>query len=82
MNPQNGYDIEDLSVGMSAEIAKTITDADLVLFAGVSTDVTRSGLQRQGPCQRRRTGVDLNNVKMSINPFCEIAVEEAVRLKD
>lgn len=39
MNPQNGYDVEDLSVGMSAEIAKTITDADLVLFAGVSTDV-------------------------------------------
>ncbi|HRF04381.1 MaoC/PaaZ C-terminal domain-containing protein [Accumulibacter sp.] len=39
MNPQNGYDIEDLSVGMSAEIAKTITDADLVMFAGVSTDV-------------------------------------------
>ena len=28
------------------------------------------------------TGVDLNIVKMSINPFCEIAVEEAVRLKD
>ncbi|MDP1521355.1 electron transfer flavoprotein subunit beta/FixA family protein [Porticoccus litoralis] len=27
-------------------------------------------------------GVDLNNVKMSINPFCEIAVEEAVRLKE
>ena len=39
MNPQNGYDVEALSVGMSAEIAKTITDADLVLFAGVSTDV-------------------------------------------
>ncbi|HPP46207.1 MAG TPA: (R)-hydratase, partial [Accumulibacter sp.] len=30
MNPQNGYDVEDLSVGMSAEIAKTITDADIV----------------------------------------------------
>ncbi|MEP0202549.1 MAG: electron transfer flavoprotein subunit beta/FixA family protein [Halioglobus sp.] len=28
------------------------------------------------------TDVDLNNVKMSINPFCEIAVEEAVRLKE
>ncbi len=28
------------------------------------------------------TGPDLNNVKMSINPFCEIAVEEAVRLKE
>src|SRR5918999_856561 len=28
-----------------------------------------------------QTGVDLANVKMSMNPFCEIAVEEAVRLK-
>ncbi|MGY8869255.1 MAG: electron transfer flavoprotein subunit beta/FixA family protein [Pseudomonadales bacterium] len=26
--------------------------------------------------------VDLNNVKMAMNPFCEIAVEEAVRLKE
>lgn len=28
------------------------------------------------------SGVDLNNVKMSVNPFCEIAIEEAVRLKE
>lgn len=28
------------------------------------------------------SGADLNNVKMAINPFCEIAVEEAVRLKE
>ncbi|MBQ60646.1 MAG: hypothetical protein CMQ19_01085 [Gammaproteobacteria bacterium] len=28
------------------------------------------------------TGVDLNNVKMSVNPFDEIAIEEAVRLKE
>lgn len=28
------------------------------------------------------TAVDLANTKMSINPFCEIAVEEAVRLKE
>lgn len=28
------------------------------------------------------SGVDLTNTKMSINPFCEIAVEEAVRLKE
>ena len=28
------------------------------------------------------SGVELNNLKMSINPFCEIAVEEAVRLKE
>src|SRR5579875_2585200 len=29
-----------------------------------------------------QTGVDLANVKMSMNPFDEIAVEEAVRLKE
>jgi electron transfer flavoprotein beta subunit len=29
-----------------------------------------------------KSGVDLNNVKMSVNPFCEIAIEEAVRLKE
>lgn len=29
-----------------------------------------------------QTGPDLANVKMAINPFCEIAVEEAVRMKE
>ncbi|MCA6289725.1 MAG: electron transfer flavoprotein subunit beta/FixA family protein, partial [Phenylobacterium sp.] len=29
-----------------------------------------------------QTGVDLANVKMAMNPFCEIAVEEAVRQKE
>ena len=29
-----------------------------------------------------QTGVELANVKMAMNPFCEIAVEEAVRLKE
>ena len=29
-----------------------------------------------------QSGVDLTNLKMSMNPFCEIAVEEAVRLKE
>mgnify|MGYP001218807908 FL=1 len=28
------------------------------------------------------SGVDLANVKMSMNPFCEIGVEEAIRLKE
>ena len=28
------------------------------------------------------SGVDLSNVKMSVNPFCEIGIEEAVRLKE
>ncbi|ARD43549.1 electron transfer flavoprotein subunit beta/FixA family protein [Colwellia sp. PAMC 21821] len=29
-----------------------------------------------------RSDIDLNNIKMAINPFCEIAVEEAIRLKE
>jgi electron transfer flavoprotein beta subunit len=29
-----------------------------------------------------QSGIDLTNVKMSMNPFCEIAVEEAVRLRE
>jgi 3-hydroxybutyryl-CoA dehydratase len=38
MNPLNGYDVEDLSVGMTATFAKTITEADIILFAGASGD--------------------------------------------
>lgn len=38
MNEQHGFDVEDLSVGMSACYGKTVTDADIVLFAGVSGD--------------------------------------------
>ncbi|MDO8314280.1 MAG: MaoC family dehydratase [Rugosibacter sp.] len=38
MNELNGYDFEDLAVGMTATFAKTITEADIVLFASVSGD--------------------------------------------
>lgn len=38
MNELNGYDIEDLEPGMSASFAKTITESDIVLFAGASGD--------------------------------------------
>jgi 3-hydroxybutyryl-CoA dehydratase len=38
VNQLHGYDIEDLSIGMSASFAKTITEADIVMFAGVSGD--------------------------------------------
>ena len=34
----HGYYFEDLSVGLSAVFTKTISEADLVLFAGVSGD--------------------------------------------
>lgn len=38
MNELNGYDIEDIQLGMNATFAKTITEADIVLFAAVSGD--------------------------------------------
>lgn len=38
MNALQGHDIEDVAVGMQATFAKTITEADIVLFAGVSGD--------------------------------------------
>jgi 3-hydroxybutyryl-CoA dehydratase len=34
----SGYCIEDLSVGMTARYARTVTEADVVLFAGISGD--------------------------------------------
>lgn len=37
MNGQ-GYYLEDLKVGMTASYAKTVTEADVVLFAGISGD--------------------------------------------
>jgi 3-hydroxybutyryl-CoA dehydratase len=38
MNDLNGYDYEDLELGMNATFAKTITEADIVMFAGASGD--------------------------------------------
>jgi 3-hydroxybutyryl-CoA dehydratase len=38
MNELNGYDIEDLQPGMQATYSKTVTEADIVLFAAVSGD--------------------------------------------
>ena len=47
MNPQNGYDIEDISVGMSAGVSKTITEADILLFSAVSTDTNAVHLDEE-----------------------------------
>lgn len=34
----DGYFFEDLTIGMTASVAKTITEADIVLYSAVSTD--------------------------------------------
>ena len=38
MHELHGYYLEDLDVGMTASYAKTVTEADVILFAGVSGD--------------------------------------------
>jgi len=38
MNQLSDYDVEDLRVGMCASFSKTISESNLVLFAGVSGD--------------------------------------------
>ena len=38
MNTLNGYDYEDLQLGMTASYAKTITETDIELFATASGD--------------------------------------------
>ena len=38
MNEAGGYFIDELSVGMSAEYAKTVTEADLLLFGAATGD--------------------------------------------
>src|SRR3546814_1586976 len=45
-----------------------------------SSDVCSSDLKVR--VKSDQTGVDIANVKMSMNPFDEIAVEEATRLKE
>ena len=38
MKELHGYYLEDLSVGMTDIFAKTVTEADIVMFAGISGD--------------------------------------------
>jgi 3-hydroxybutyryl-CoA dehydratase len=38
MEELHGYYLEDLQVGMTDSYAKTVTDADIVMFAGISGD--------------------------------------------
>ncbi len=38
MERAEGYCLEDLAVGMTASFGKTVTEADIVMFAGISGD--------------------------------------------
>jgi 3-hydroxybutyryl-CoA dehydratase len=47
MNELNGYDFEDLQPGMSATFAKTITEADILMFACASGDINAMHINEQ-----------------------------------
>lgn len=44
---QQSYAFEDLSMGLTAEIGRTVTEADIVLFAGVTGDTNPAHLNQQ-----------------------------------
>ena len=50
MNELNGHDFEDIHVGMTATFAKTITEADIVLFAGASGDNNAMHINEEFAC--------------------------------
>ena len=41
------YHIDELHPGMSASTSKTVTEADIILFAGISTDVNPAHLDEE-----------------------------------
>ena len=43
----NGYYFEDLSPGMTASFGKTLTEADVVMFAGISGDINPSHINEE-----------------------------------
>ncbi|WP_029011010.1 MaoC family dehydratase [Azospirillum halopraeferens] len=43
----DGHYLEDLSVGMTASYAKTVTEADIVLYAGISGDTNPVHLNQE-----------------------------------
>lgn len=44
---KTAYTAQDLVVGMSASTSKTITEADIVLFSGISTDTNPAHLDEE-----------------------------------
>ena len=47
MDELHGYYLEDLSVDMASMFAKTVTEADIVLFAGISGDINPIHLNQE-----------------------------------
>ena len=47
----DGYAFEDLQVGQTASVGKTITDADILMFAAVSTDTNPVHLDAEAAAQ-------------------------------
>ena len=47
MQDLHGFYFEDLQIGMTASFSKTLTEADVVLFAGLSGDINPSHINEE-----------------------------------
>ena len=56
MEELNGHFVDELKAGMTAVFAKTITDADILLFAGVSGDMNPVHLNQEYASRTRFGG--------------------------
>lgn len=56
MDDRSGYHFEDLRVGMTASFSRTVTEADIVLFAGVSGDTNPIHLDQEYAAKTRFNG--------------------------
>jgi polyisoprenoid-binding protein YceI len=71
-----GFETEDGETGQMMGDLTLLPEPSMKILVPVKRVVDYNVKVRVKPDQ---TGVDLANVKMSMNPFCEIAVEEAIR---
>jgi electron transfer flavoprotein beta subunit len=69
----------DVNVNVNGNPIQSIGDASMKILVPVKRVVDYNVKVR---VKSDNSGVDIANVKMSMNPFDEIAVEEAVRLKE
>lgn len=70
MNDLHGYYLEDLKIGMSASYAKTVTEADVILMAGISGDNNPIHINEEFAKQTRFDGRIVHGVFMSALTSC------------
>ena len=71
-----GYYIEDLTEGMTAVFGKTITDADILMFAGVSGDTNPVHLNEEFALGTAFHGRIAHGHARDLRGRCEVTIEQ------